>query len=681
MDLVELLDYISPANLDYQEWVNVGMALKHEGYSCDVWDSWSRADNRYKSGVCERKWNSFREAAGSIVTGGTIYEMAVQNGYVPRTSTVFDWTDTIEYDGDKIVKDVAWLDSSAIEIPSTDWSPVDEFRRYLQALFKPDDIIGYCTQSIEEDGRLKPSSRGVYGRTAGELIELIKKSKKSDDPDERLRKIIGDYDSRAGAWIRFNPLDGKGVGNANVTEYRFALVESDTLELEKQKALMEELKLPIAVMVSSGGKSIHAIVRIDAATENEYKERVDYLYAVCAKNGLVIDTQNKNPSRLSRLPGVMRGSKKQFIIAENIGYSDFVDWQNYIEDSIDNLPDIINFSDISTLPELAPELIEGILRQGHKMIIAGASKAGKSFALIELALAISSGTEWLGHKCRKGKILYLNLEVDGASFLHRVDDVRKGLGMDAVGDLHVWNLRGENTSIANLAPRLIRRARNSNYAAIILDPLYKINEGDENSASEMARFFNQLDAICKQLGASVICCHHHSKGSQGAKFSQDRASGSGVFARDPDAILDMIQINPRDVELSLPEGQTAWRISYTLREFASPNSTDVIFDYPLHKITHDLEEAEPMNGADAETKRKRSVNTRKDQKSNRVNRLLSFIENWDEIRTGTDHKTPKIEDAIVYFESDRGFSITNIRKWASEEDAEFVIENGYLYLK
>jgi len=683
MDLTELLEYIPPSSLNYQEWVNVGMALKYEGYPCSLWDSWSRADSRYKSGVCDRKWNSFQNGTSSPVTGGTIFEMATQFGYQPRETTVFDWNDTIEYDGDKIIKDPSWLDSAAIEVPtSSDWSPVDELRRYLQALFKPEDIIGYCMQSIwDDDGRYKPASRGVYTRTVKDILDKIKKTNGEKSPEERLRLVMGDYDTLAGAWIRFNPLDGKGVANANVSSYRYALVESDTLAIEKQKALMEELQLPIAVMVSSGGKSIHAIVRIEAATEKEYRERVDYLYTVCAKNGLVIDTQNKNPSRLSRMPGVVRGDKKQFIVAENIGQPDFVSWQNYIEDSIDTLPEIISFADVSkNLPELAPELINGILRQGHKMIIAGASKAGKSFALIELAIAISNGTEWLGHKCRQGRVLYLNLEVDGASFLHRVKDVCDALGTTA-GELNVWNLRGENTSIANLAPRLIRRAKGCNYSAIILDPLYKINEGDENSASETARFFNQLDAICKQLNASVICCHHHSKGAQGGKFSMDRASGSGVFARDPDAILDMIQINPRDVELSLPEGQTAWRISYTLREFMSPEPTDVIFSYPLHQITHDLEGAEPMSGADADTKRRRGRATQTNVKADRIDRLLSFIENWPEIRTGSDHMTPKVEDAVEYFESDKGYSDRNIRIWAKEEDAMFKIENSYLYLR
>ena len=67
-----------------------------------------------------------------------------------------------------------------------------------------------------------------------------------------------------GAWIRFNPLDGQGVKDLNVTDYRYALVESDDMEIDKQNAIIRELELPVACLVHSGKKSLHAIVRIDA---------------------------------------------------------------------------------------------------------------------------------------------------------------------------------------------------------------------------------------------------------------------------------------------------------------------------------------------------------------------------------------------------------------------------------
>ena len=97
-----------------------------------------------------------------------------------------------------------------------------------------------------------------------------------------------------------------------------------------------------------------------------------------------------------------------------------------------------------------------------------------------------------------------------------------------------------------LAPKLIRRAAKKNYMAIIIDPIYKVITGDENSADQMANFCNQFDKVCNELGCAVIYCHHHSKGSQGGKRSMDRASGSGVFARDPDAMLALIELDVTD---------------------------------------------------------------------------------------------------------------------------------------
>lgn len=79
-NLVELLAYIDPSALDYQEWCAVGMALKEEGYSADDWDAWSARDSRrYHAGECYKKWNSFRGAV-SPVAAGTIVQMAKNHG-------------------------------------------------------------------------------------------------------------------------------------------------------------------------------------------------------------------------------------------------------------------------------------------------------------------------------------------------------------------------------------------------------------------------------------------------------------------------------------------------------------------------------------------------------------------------------------------------------------------------
>ena len=259
----------------------------------------------------------------------------------------------------------------------------------------------------------------------------------------------------------------------------------------------------------------------------------------------------------------------------------------------DDMPDIVQEfvpgEEILKEIKLKPELIKGVLREGHKMMIAGPSKAGKSFSLIELCIAISEGVKWMGaFQCKQGKVLYVNFELERNSCFRRFYDVREAMNLplteNSLNRVTIWNLRGHTVPLDKLTPALIRRAKYRGYAAIIIDPIYKVLTGSENNAYQMAKFCNYFDQIAVQCNCAVIYCHHHSKGDQSWKNSMDRASGSGVFARDVDALLDM-------TELELPqyrqrEGVTAWRVTGTLREFPKFPPVDVWFDYPLHTLEH-----------------------------------------------------------------------------------------------
>lgn len=640
--LLEIIEYINPAELDYQGWVNVGMALKHEGYSASDWDAWSRRDSgRYHSGECERKWQTFH-GNSSPVTGGTIVQMAMDNGWVPECGHELDWDDTIQTDSERVVVDKNWIEGQEVHEPKH-WDPVKQLIQYMETLFEPGENVGFVTKSWQnEKGKYVPQNKGNWDRTAGQLIEAL--SKCNGD----IGSVIGDYDPEGGAWIRFNPLDGNGVRNENVSDFRYALVESDGMEIEKQNAIVRELELPIACLVHSGGKSLHAIVKIDAADYSEYRKRVDYLYDVCQKNGIKVDTQNRNPSRLSRMPGIIRGEKKQFLVDVNIGKESWNEWYEWIESVNDDLPEPESLESVwDDMPELSPCLIDGLLRRGHKMLIAGPSKAGKSFLQIELCIAIAEGRKWLNWNCAKGKVMYVNLELDRPSCLHRFKDVYKSMGIrpDNLNNIDIWNLRGKSVPMDKLAPKLIRRASKKDYIAIVIDPIYKVITGDENSADQMANFCNQFDKVCTELGCAVIYCHHHSKGSQGGKKSMDRASGSGVFARDPDALIDLIELETTEALMKQEENKavcaackqyldahfdwqddvsqddllssaqmtayckekldkwqmealqrqidaavahaknmTAWRVEGTLREFAKFEPVNLWFDYPVHRM-------------------------------------------------------------------------------------------------
>ena len=358
----------------------------------------------------------------------------------------------------------------------------------------------------------------------------------------------------------------------------------------------------------------------------------------------------------------------------------------------DNLPDPESLADVwADMPELSPPLIDGVLRQGHKMLLAGPSKAGKSYALIELCIAIAEGKKWIRWQCAKGRILYVNLELDRPSCLHRFKDVYHALDWEPrnVRNIDIWNLRGNSIPMDKLAPKLVRRAAKKGYIAVVIDPIYKVITGDENSADQMAHFCNQFDKVCHELQCAVIYCHHHSKGLQGAKRSMDRASGSGVFARDPDAILDYIELEVTDEVREEQENEavcsvcrswldrykkteevsqddlvvgtaavnaciqvfgngfynsriqpeiyearqkarrkTAWRIDGTLREFEKFSPVSLWFDYPIHTAESDgvLQDLSE-EGAEAFYRKggKRTKEKKKSQSDRKKEKIINAI--------------------------------------------------------
>ncbi len=254
----------------------------------------------------------------------------------------------------------------------------------------------------------------------------------------------------------------------------------------------------------------------------------------------------------------------------------------------------IDFADVQDeTPELPPLLIHDYLRCGEKMLIAGPSKAGKTWFLIQMALAISTGGSWYGNPCEKAPVLYFNLELKTNAFRKRVIEVSKRLGIRINRYmLHIANLcdfeSQYKSDLTLLISSIIELARTIKARAIFIDPIYKCGLKDENSAEDVAEFCRLLDEITDETGAAVIYCHHFSKGIQFEKSSIDRASGSGVFARDADAIATI-------TELDTPDGSKGYRVEATLRGFKTPEPFAIRFEYPIHAHAPDLKDCPLKN--------------------------------------------------------------------------------------
>lgn len=182
-------------------------------------------------------------------------------------------------------------DASPIQ-PSDDWTR--DGILVLEHLFRPGEIVNFVTGFVINKTRsgVEKSNPGDCGSSV-ERDALIAKWRNEPLPC-----------SDAGGWLRINPVDGKGVSDQNITAFRVALLEFDKIPAALQLSIFSKLPLPIAAILTSGGKSIHAWVRIDADDHPDYEASVVRIREAIRRFG--IDRQNKNPSRLSRLPGVRR---------------------------------------------------------------------------------------------------------------------------------------------------------------------------------------------------------------------------------------------------------------------------------------------------------------------------------------------------------------------------------------
>lgn len=583
-DYETLLSYISP-DVGYDEWVRVGMALKSEGAPFSAWDDWSSRGSKYNQREMLSKWNSFRR---DEVTGGTLYHIACQYGFNPGGDDPMAG----HYDLHNLLLDEVHLDpvyGSVQKVPDIprNYDGRGEMLEYLTTLFEKDDYVGFCTQANydQKNDKWRPSGT-IYTHTAGQIIERLRAG----------RDGFGKPNDAAGIWIRFNPLDGQGDNDTNVTRWKHCLLESDDIPIEQQWSLIQSMHLPCTFVVNSGGKSLHALVRIDAENAQQYRDRVNDLYKYAEQAGFKPDPQDKNASRYSRLPGAKRGNSYQYIVARNIGEASYQDWINWRQEQADNLPEDISLADVwNNPPPLKDELIPGILRMGHKMLLAGPSKAGKSFLLMNLAISLAEGVEWLGMRCKQGRVCYVNLELDSASCIHRFKEIyeKRGLDPEHIDAIDIWNLRGHAVPMDRLASILVHRFKDKKYVAVIIDPIYKVITGDENNATEMSQFCSYFDKVATELNVAMIYCHHHSKGAVDKYDSaMDRSSGSGVFARDPDAILDMTEVKTEGCEAnyrqikSIPDEDTltGWEFSATLREFKPIPRFRAWFHHPVHEL-------------------------------------------------------------------------------------------------
>ena len=201
--------------------------------------------------------------------------------------------------------------------PAPDWRM--DFAKLLAATFKPDETIEFKISNTPKGSR--------------ELVSNI------IGQDEALKKIMKQLDSPDGALLTINAV---GSGSADAADeswrYRYVVVDNPKMTLAKQLAYYKALNLPCAALVNTGANSVQAWIKIEAPDQEEYNERVDFLFQTLESQGFKVDEGNRNPNQMVRMPGVLRNGKQQYLIALEQGAKNFTEWREWAEYSLDGKP-------------------------------------------------------------------------------------------------------------------------------------------------------------------------------------------------------------------------------------------------------------------------------------------------------------------------------------------------------
>ena len=235
-------------------------------------------------------------------------------------------------------------------------------------------------------------------------------------------------------------------------------------------------------------------------------------------------------------------------------------------------------------PHLREPIIHGLMRLGETVNVVSASKVGKSWGAIDLALSVLTGQPWLGKfETTIGRILYIDNELHPETIVHRLDSVAyaRGLRLEDIGQsIDIMSLRGRLRDIHSLGS-VLRRVKPGKYRIVILDALYRMLPAgsSENDNAPIAAVFNAIDALADRLQCGFVLVHHSTKGNQSGKNVTDVGSGAGSLSRAADSHLVLRE----------HEQDGCYVLDAAVRSFAPVEPVVLRWEFPVWQLADELD--------------------------------------------------------------------------------------------
>ena len=178
-------------------------------------------------------------------------------------------------------------------------------------------------------------------------------------------------------------------------------------------------------------------------------------------------------------------------------------------------------------------IIEKLIPHQGITLISGAPASFKTWILLRMALDIAKGGSLFGQfECEQNKVLI----IDEENHLRTVRQRFKAL--EAEADLSIYYLSQKDFLISKkgMIESVLAICAEKEIGVIFIDSLVRINDAEENDASQMSEVFRGIKQFC-QSGKTVIITHHERKDGAMKSSAQNRLRGSSDIQASVDCHL------------------------------------------------------------------------------------------------------------------------------------------------
>jgi AAA domain-containing protein len=168
--------------------------------------------------------------------------------------------------------------------------------------------------------------------------------------------------------------------------------------------------------------------------------------------------------------------------------------------SFDQIPDIMTME----IPPIE-YLVDGMISRKTITLWTGTDGTAKTYLLQKMSIAVAMGGEFLGRRCQRAPVLYLDYENPSFAVRERLDLMAGG----PIGGLKVWGTWLEQQP-PQISHELLLTIAKDTKPLIVIDPFRYAHGAEENDSTEMMRVMQCL-RYCAAAGGAVVILHHPAK--------------------------------------------------------------------------------------------------------------------------------------------------------------------------